>query len=163
MKSCQSNLKQVSLALMQYTQDYDETYPLAKTYSRSPVGWSDAIYPYLRSYQLFQCPSDNDERRDNPNLSGYTDYIFNADFSSLELMKVTEPWNWVAIAEGSSADTESDAGYSQPMGWQGLILQVEPRHLEGANYAFVDGHVKWFSREKMGQISNLTIEEAYED
>jgi prepilin-type N-terminal cleavage/methylation domain-containing protein/prepilin-type processing-associated H-X9-DG protein len=65
--SCQSNLKQIGLAIMQYTQDYDEKYPVAwrpqsiqlpyNNFTSTYVTWVDRIYPYTNSLQLFQCPS----------------------------------------------------------------------------------------------------------
>ncbi len=50
--SCQSNLKQIGLGLIQYTQDYDERYPLA-TSKGSEYGWAQEIQPYLKSLQIF--------------------------------------------------------------------------------------------------------------
>jgi type II secretory pathway pseudopilin PulG len=48
--SCQSNLKQIALGIMQYTQDYDEKFPLVwNTLSSTtirPFGWVDIIEPY---------------------------------------------------------------------------------------------------------------------
>ncbi len=67
--SCQSNLKQFGLAMMQYTQDYDESYPLAfSTNGPNPPGgewalganvwaWGQILYPYHKSTQIFVCPS----------------------------------------------------------------------------------------------------------
>jgi len=74
--SCLSNVKQIGLAMMQYVQDYDETYPLA--YYSVPAGtpmpdgqiwagsaaapyifWAQLLYPYHKSVQLFWCPSSN--------------------------------------------------------------------------------------------------------
>jgi prepilin-type N-terminal cleavage/methylation domain-containing protein/prepilin-type processing-associated H-X9-DG protein len=82
--SCQNNLKQIGLALLQYTQDYDEQMvrpwysstrnPVHTGYNRYPPGftnsgdpasldgvnhytWMDAIFPYIKSTQAFQCPS----------------------------------------------------------------------------------------------------------
>ncbi len=66
--SCQSNLKQIGLGLLQYSQDYDEkmvAYGYAATgqpYEPSnPANgnykWMDAINPYLKSEQIFDCPS----------------------------------------------------------------------------------------------------------
>jgi prepilin-type processing-associated H-X9-DG protein len=69
--SCQSNLKQIGLGLLQYTQDYDEKLPDNQNYNAgsgcgpggsSPcalVRWSDAIQPYMKSAQIFDCPSDS--------------------------------------------------------------------------------------------------------
>src|ERR1043165_297998 len=54
--SCQSNQKQILLGVMQYTQDYDESFPL-----RDTIGgyvWPMFVQPYLKSVQIFQCPSD---------------------------------------------------------------------------------------------------------
>ena len=62
--SCQSNLKQIGLGLLQYSQDYDEK-TVSDNYNgdqtSSPTGsykWMDAIQPYIKSTQLFTCPSD---------------------------------------------------------------------------------------------------------
>ncbi len=62
--SCQSNLKQIGLGIEQYKQDYDGTYPMAYFYvngSSSANGynqWTGTIQPYVKSTQLFVCPSD---------------------------------------------------------------------------------------------------------
>lgn len=59
--SCQSNLKQISLAVAQYTQDNDEKLVPLRTvdYFRSPVvmTWNVAIQPYIKSNQVFVCQS----------------------------------------------------------------------------------------------------------
>lgn len=65
--SCQSNLKQIGLGLLQYTQDYDETltpkYTGLNGYGLSSVSagrlkWMDLVQPYVKSEQVFNCPSD---------------------------------------------------------------------------------------------------------
>lgn len=68
--ACQSNLKQIGLGLIQYTQDYDET--LSADWYGPGTGatesdetqdgrykWYDAIYPFVKSEQVFICPSFN--------------------------------------------------------------------------------------------------------
>lgn len=61
--SCQSNLKQIGLGLMQYTQDYDEKLPFVAldNPSKAPLRdyWMDMTYPYVKSVQLYFCPSDS--------------------------------------------------------------------------------------------------------
>lgn len=56
--ACQSNLKQVGLAVTMYIQDYDETYPIGQF--SNVVGafttWYGAIAPYAKSNQVFMCP-----------------------------------------------------------------------------------------------------------
>lgn len=54
--SCQSNLKQIGLGITQYTQDYDEKYPMKN--QSTDVRWNQAIQPYVKSTQLFACPSN---------------------------------------------------------------------------------------------------------
>ncbi len=61
--SCQSNLKQIGLAVIQYNQDYDEKFPFV--IDAGPGGtfqmtWARAVQPYIKSVQVFQCPSDPD-------------------------------------------------------------------------------------------------------
>ena len=58
--SCQSNEKQLGLALIQYSQDADEKYPGGVGglfYSRS--GWAAKIYPFVKSTGLYKCPDDS--------------------------------------------------------------------------------------------------------
>ena len=57
--SCSSNLKQIGLAFVQYSQDYDESLPgsqvgVSGTDFRS---WPSVIYPYIKNGQIFVCPS----------------------------------------------------------------------------------------------------------
>jgi prepilin-type N-terminal cleavage/methylation domain-containing protein/prepilin-type processing-associated H-X9-DG protein len=57
--ACQSNLKQIGLAVAQYTQDFDEQFPVAVN-SSNPSGsryWYDVLDPYVKSTQLFICPT----------------------------------------------------------------------------------------------------------
>lgn len=63
--SCQSNLKQMGLSIMQYTQDYDEALPYlalagtsAGTFRNDLQIWADMIQPYTKSLQIFRCPSN---------------------------------------------------------------------------------------------------------
>ena len=62
--SCLSNLKQLGLAVTQYTQDYDERYPLPSAYhaGRCNANPFELLYPYYKSLQLLVCPSDIDRR-----------------------------------------------------------------------------------------------------
>ncbi len=77
--SCQSNLKQIGLGFLQYTQDYDERLPMATAGNTTAAGatklggWMfydasvpakfdpklGSVYPYIKSAQIFVCPSDS--------------------------------------------------------------------------------------------------------
>ncbi|MFO8082529.1 MAG: DUF1559 domain-containing protein [Armatimonadota bacterium] len=57
--SCQSNLKQLGLAMMMYVQDYDETYPrfyFGRSSGRM-FSYYDVIAPYTMNEQIQICPS----------------------------------------------------------------------------------------------------------
>ena len=60
--SCQSNLKQIGLGILQYTQDYDEQFPVGNIGTASPYvgrGWAVQILPYTKNSQIMLCPSDS--------------------------------------------------------------------------------------------------------
>lgn len=56
--SCQSNMKQVGLGILQYSQDYDEKYPMGNGDGWWQVNWVRNTQPYLKSVQVLRCPSD---------------------------------------------------------------------------------------------------------
>jgi prepilin-type N-terminal cleavage/methylation domain-containing protein/prepilin-type processing-associated H-X9-DG protein len=80
--SCLSNVKQLSLGILMYSQDYDEHWvsqKLSRNISDPPVyggsawitgdpvlyytgdcagWWMGRIYPYIKNYQVFACPDD---------------------------------------------------------------------------------------------------------
>ena len=67
--SCISNLKQVGVAMMQYTQDYDERYMVADHGDADGNGvadyaWFVPLQPYIKSEQVFKCPSLGGETTD---------------------------------------------------------------------------------------------------
>ena len=55
--SCQSNMKQLGLALEQYTQDSDNQLPpLVQPLVNQT--WRETLYPYVKSTGVYYCPSD---------------------------------------------------------------------------------------------------------
>jgi len=64
--SCLSNVKQISLAFLMYTQDYDEmTMPQWQAVSPADSGqteytWVKLLDPYSKSYQTYHCPDSSD-------------------------------------------------------------------------------------------------------
>lgn len=200
--SCMSNLKQIGLGLLQYTQDYDENYPAAGLHYDSTLGayqalgygWAGDIYPYVKSAQVFVCPSDSSEMIAPNNTVAYTalpriSYSINsAIFFNLyayggypspagKLTAFNAPSKTVMLLETSSQRTDVtdsnerlsaaapgiqrpfangaqeygqyDTGYLGKMSVTTLNFNITKfrspggRHLEGANYSFADGHVKW--------------------
>ena len=142
--SCQSNLKQAALGFAQYTQDYDETYPPLG--AADLTGWAASLQPYLKSTQLFQCPSESSGPV-TTGAAGYTDYYVNGALAGLTLSAIGSESLVIQTGDG----TNGAANYSS------LTVVNDSattgRHLEGNNFGFVDGHVKWL---KSGKVSNST-------
>ncbi len=67
--TCTNNMKQIGLAIMQYVQDYDETYPqiyddtiplpaTATQPATTATFLADFLIPYMKSMAVWQCPSN---------------------------------------------------------------------------------------------------------
>ena len=187
--SCQSNLKQIGLGILQYAQDYDEKYPMYRIDGGtgnpgSPYGWADAIQPYTKSEQVYQCPSDVNPPptlTPRPIQVGYTDYVYNvavgsqvvaagganvATGSGASLSAIDSPVLVMMLMDGkvnpsyatatttaSVSDNGSARMATRGSGAVGLANSGNfdaNRHLDGANLAFVDGHVKWYKGQAGG-------------
>jgi prepilin-type N-terminal cleavage/methylation domain-containing protein/prepilin-type processing-associated H-X9-DG protein len=83
--SCISNLHQIGLGYMQYTQDYDERLPYGKINDAdgnaiAETKWQVSLQPYLKSAQVLRCPSDTTNTAALPALT---------DIAGLAAMKVS--------------------------------------------------------------------------
>ena len=59
--SCQANLKQLGMGLLEYAQDYDECVPVGTSgvnNSNGCIAWGGQVYAYVGSAAVFQCPDD---------------------------------------------------------------------------------------------------------
>lgn len=98
--TCQSNLKQLGLGVMQYSQDYDERYPPCWIGMWSEVGSPgsntiddngkktetlvDMLDPYIKSAQIWKCPSVHGSPRvqSRPSDYGYNFGLLGCDISN---------------------------------------------------------------------------------
>jgi prepilin-type processing-associated H-X9-DG protein len=155
--TCQSNLKQIMLGVIQYEQDYDELLP-TPPHSASQ-GVAAVIQPYVKSTQLFQCPQDfMGEGNDQFANGGFTDYWFNSRLYGLNLSNFSHGSSTIAWGEGNTGAGEANAAYSL----SSIPTNFAPatRHLNGANYAFMDGHVKWFHQGEVSNTASASISHA---
>ena len=167
--NCQSNLKQIGTALLQYIQDYNEVYPYGASVNIRDHGnvW-DGIQPYIKNTQVFGCPSDaqkncvslvaGDSRYwgaewANFKLSYSYNYA-NGGYSQATFNYVSET---AVFAEGIERPYFYQDGAVLPDGGRGVGYHDAPyrlanRHSEGMNLAFYDGHVKWVKAEKVNEV-----------
>jgi prepilin-type N-terminal cleavage/methylation domain-containing protein/prepilin-type processing-associated H-X9-DG protein len=149
--SCLSNEKQLTLAFMQYSQDYDETFPLAMMYRpdnaawrwsligalpadwRQKAGgasfanytagaesmWGNAIFPYVKSYQVYSCPSGIETPFDNNGLAG--EYAA-ADAANIKYYNSSYTYNGLLhqFPVGGVVQTAQ-----VPMVWEGTGLEAK--------------------------------------
>lgn len=96
--SCSSNLRQIGMGLLQYSQDYDEVTVAdwfgpdtgATQAMGTPNGrykWYDAIYTYVKNKQVFTCPSDQEhlykhygELASGEETTDYGSYVINHSY-----------------------------------------------------------------------------------
>ena len=149
--SCQSNLLQVGLAFMQYTQDYDEKYmPVAAgAVARSvapfdrPYGWADSVLPYCHSPLLLQCPSEATlAGGTDAAQNGFTDYWMNANVSRTQLKDFASPTHTILCADGTDQTNARYSYKSLPGVWLKDEGSPAYRHLGVMNVLFADGHNK---------------------
>lgn len=114
-KTCVSNLRQVSTALLAYAQDWDGRLPLASN-------WNTAVVDYTKSKYLLVCPAANN---DMPSLA------LNKSLSGRSVEDLAHPGEMPLAFD--SVPGRNRAGY----------FLLTPRHEGGANVSFADGHVKW--------------------
>lgn len=85
--SCQNNLKQIGLGFAQYVQDYDERVVSPVVSDNTAPGqsnWLVMLQPYLKSIQIYQCPSDTSKAQAQYFPSGapvyHSSYGYNWNF-----------------------------------------------------------------------------------
>jgi prepilin-type N-terminal cleavage/methylation domain-containing protein/prepilin-type processing-associated H-X9-DG protein len=129
--SCESNMDQLGLALMQYTQDNDERMPAPYYFIFNPPtmgaqgGWGGGIYPYVKSAGVYQCPDDASTGAGvigvqrisyafNSNLYGGLEWdtYFSGAGSFGDIAQYTSPANTVEIFEVATVYTTT--GWNDP-------------------------------------------------
>ena len=198
--SCMSNLKQIGLGIMQYTQDYDERYPPAfvwdsssgkptalDTDSSHPSGyftinnastqghyqsWMDIIFPYVKSVQIFVCPSVSDIGAPPAIIphygysSAFGGYYSDASYYTssytawkpIALAQINRPSEIIMVMDYNNTWINIRANPASASSWANTpsLQYVIAPHLDGGNQVFADGHAKWISVAKMATWGSNT-------
>ena len=155
--SCLNNAKQLTLGIMMYVQDYDETYPAAYNYAPvAPTTWVNPVMPYIKNSQVMSCPS----------RKGGQDYGVNAHVcllsasARIRLAQVKRPAETFLLMDACTYYLRPSTCYvysyipgtacgRDPLdfdfrGSQSAIDDwVIGRHSVGLNIGYCDGHSKW--------------------
>jgi prepilin-type N-terminal cleavage/methylation domain-containing protein/prepilin-type processing-associated H-X9-DG protein len=169
--SCQSNLKQIGIGIMQYVQDYDERVPARwNTGGGGTSYWMSVIYPYIKSKQVYTCPSAPKvaggfyPSDDTNGLWTSTDSItygyspsMTTGVSGIKITQIDTVADVFTLWDITTTGTNvsSPTAQMQPSAYTVTdgrtdMMRVQPgRHFDGDNYAFADGHVKYLVRSNV--------------
>ncbi|MFO7945306.1 MAG: prepilin-type N-terminal cleavage/methylation domain-containing protein [Armatimonadota bacterium] len=155
--NCLSNVKQITLGFLMYTEDYDEVALFANN-PATGVNWMEAIEPYTKNTGIYICPT----MKQYPHGKSYG-YAYNAymgyfadyqgrtgpHYQGVELAGVMYPAHtpWVVDAPVTFWHDPSDRdllyyvlGSRAHPDWEAWWIEA---HNGGRNLGFVDGHAKW--------------------
>jgi len=100
--SCLSNMKQLCLGAIMFSQDWDEKFKLkAESYKKS-------IMPYVKNEGIFKCPSDS---------GAGSSYSFNANLAGISLAKIHAPAETVLLYEGKNGKLDFRHGGKAAVGF----------------------------------------------
>jgi prepilin-type processing-associated H-X9-DG protein len=127
--ACLSQVRQLCLAASMYSQDYDERFP--------GQDWNPALYPYVRSSGVWECPSRKFQ----------VGYGMNRSVVWQPIEHVWDPSNTVLFYESLSPDNGSVYSGVTPtpslVGGQDMVVPAGV-HNGGNNFGFIDGHARWY-------------------
>jgi prepilin-type N-terminal cleavage/methylation domain-containing protein/prepilin-type processing-associated H-X9-DG protein len=153
--SCMSNLKQLGLAVIMYTQDYDETYSMS-IYLAGTQAYSmyHVHMPYMKNTQIFQCPSEQNAitaaqiiALGIPLAPGFTGCSYNFNYAVFEdgPNNPLTGANDAVVSEGQVGKPAETAGmYDGDLMLSPNLFDspVVARHNFTINCNFLDGHAK---------------------
>jgi prepilin-type processing-associated H-X9-DG protein len=145
--SCQSNLKQIGLSIMQYVRDYDESYP-------PPRRWRLVLQPYIWGHKgqlirldILDCPIETTGY-------SYNFYLANAKYGTLQHVAAKTPLVFDStdlssqhyqLKTGPREDFRNISwtyrDFPQQKPDYGGSYPKDFHHLRGNNVLFADGHV----------------------
>jgi len=164
--SCLSNVKQLTLGLMMYVGDYNDTIPMTGAGFWDGGGnwtgccnlrWYTSIFPYLKNQEILACPS----------VRGQLGYVAVCRTQASILSELSSPATTGIITDAYRPQPRLDSGqdyadgspvyapaklqqptnapWGGPPPCSGGLANALPadRHNRGVNVGYLDGHAKW--------------------
>jgi prepilin-type N-terminal cleavage/methylation domain-containing protein/prepilin-type processing-associated H-X9-DG protein len=156
--SCASNLKQLGLGMIQYSQDYDENIcpPLMGATGPNAQTWDRLVQPYVKSTAILACPDD----QFSASVDVKNNVIVKGNIKRSYAMPSNNGWAW-SVPEGPKAIPNAQIlfpsitialferdNYNTPGGdWNWYAVsdgsnEWAYRHQKRINVVYMDGHVK---------------------
>lgn len=177
MSACTSNMRQLHEAITMYASDYDGVYPAqARSASvevsfhqcgsgvdawsgTSAPNWAKSIFPYVRNYQVFVCPSYITWIPEADRAVEPLSYIMNGKAAGQPQDAATDPaqtqllfdWQFITSEAQVNPFPNNWGGYSVAWywGWAG--------HSGCYNVLYQDGHVKAVNEGAFGSAIRESI------
>jgi prepilin-type N-terminal cleavage/methylation domain-containing protein/prepilin-type processing-associated H-X9-DG protein len=160
--ACLSNGRQIGEAVFMYSQDYDETVvPASVGSSWWPVMFNQLLDPYIKSQNVWSCPSASTATPSTPRSIGINRSIA-VDLTvignqPLIYAKIPAPSQVIATADTLPGAWTGNLSATAD-GFQACRAAINPaqltgppapfvRHSGGAVFTFLDGHCKWLKPE----------------
>jgi prepilin-type N-terminal cleavage/methylation domain-containing protein len=124
---CISNLKQIGLGVMQYNQDYDERFPIGYPFWDNDKGARPrdqllvgVLDPYIKSDQVWNCPSWKGVYTANPSYIGNFSFLTGSDRNN-------NPNNAIGVPAPVNLPPASLASLGQPAEYPLLFCGIAPQ------------------------------------
>jgi prepilin-type N-terminal cleavage/methylation domain-containing protein/prepilin-type processing-associated H-X9-DG protein len=169
--TCQSNLKQIGLAIRMYAEDYDDFMPFTMN-AKGDTMWPDYVGPYVQKKsvsKVFICPTGQPANYTRTWGSGsqtnYYNYCYihvcdGADLTNYPPHRINQCQNPDKQAVVTD-DKKNRYNFGDVGSWSGsypLQYYADARHNGGLNTLFLDGHVKW---DDVAHASDTYIYQTY--
>jgi len=154
--SCVSNMKQLGLGMIMYTDDYQRlplnylstnyVLPNGNVYTGAYRLWTSLVYDYVGDLKAFDCPSNVYVWKGT--YSGTSDYGMNQLAGAYPLSMFVNPSACMFFSEAEGVDSYNLNSGASTTDWSTGASNVEMvgRHNEGLNNTYADGHVEWLRR-----------------
>ena len=163
---CASNLKQIGLGLIMYSNENNETFPTGGTSAMADL---NVIYPtYISERKVFKCPSDSvfvtpltnagitqktvpaDEFDKDESSYGYDNTHGPADDPGVAIVG-DRPSNTAANIPAPGVNSPNHGSTISAAG------TVDGTTGNGQNMVYIDGHVEWVGTSGAGWLDGVTL------